>query len=603
MGLFQKAVETYDAMSEFAGKIVEGKEILAPVGHMIANAKIEITVDENGNFVKAVQIEEKIPIPCSEKSSGRSSGAVAHPLCDKVDYVAEIDEEKHQLYIDEMQKWTESEYTVPKLVPIYEYLKKGSVLNDCLKSGVISIDEKNKIKNGGDIVTWRVVGLGSESGAVYEDREMQKKYAEYYLNSSEFPTGLCMMSGNKEKLASQHLKGVSNFAGNAKIISSNDSSNFTYRGRFAKDNEALTMGYISSQKAHNMLKWLVSNEGVSLGNRRMVCWNPSGKKIARFNLPLNFGETKSKFEPTEYKEQLNKLVLGMKKDFEEPKDKGFTSSNDVIIAAFEAATPGRLSLTYYNELKGSDFLDRLYYWDTTCCWYSSFYGTSAPALYQIINCAFGTQRGGENEKNARFECDTKVFGQQMQRIIQCRIDKKLFPADIMKNIVRKAERLQIYTKNNREMLIFTACAVIRKYRSDNLKEEWKMSLEENRHDRSYQFGRLLAVMEKIERDTYSNDEKRETNAIRSQAFFVQRPQTAFSQIMTQIKTGYYPRLSVKSRMYYEKLIGKILEEISAFDENEIGKPLSETYLMGYYLQKNELYTKKENISDNENTEE
>ena len=124
-----------------------------------------------------------------------------------------------------------------------------------------------------------------------------------------------------------------------------------------------------------------------------------------------------------------------------------------------------------------------------------------------------------------------------------------------------------------------------------------MALDENISDRSYQFGRLLAVLEKIEKDTYKNGEDRETNAIRIQAFYVQRPLSAFSQIMTGLKTGYYPRLSSAAKTYYEKLIGSIMEKISSSGEGELDKSLTETYLMGYYLQKNALYTKKEKAEE------
>ena len=92
-------------------------------------------------------------------------------------------------------------------------------------------------------------------------------------------------------------------------------------------------------------------------------------------------------------------------------------------------------------------------------------------------------------------------------------------------------------------------------------------------------------------------QERETNAIRTQAFYVQRPLSAFSQIMTGLKTGYYPRLSSATKTYYEKLIGSIMEKISSSNEGQLDKPLTETYLMGYYLQKNALYTKKEEAEE------
>ena len=101
MGLFQKAVETYDNMKGFARvESEERKAVLAPIGFMTTGVQIEITVTENGEFVKAEQIfdvltdskgksrkqEKKIIIPVTEKSAGRTRSAKStpHPLCDKL---------------------------------------------------------------------------------------------------------------------------------------------------------------------------------------------------------------------------------------------------------------------------------------------------------------------------------------------------------------------------------------------------------------------------------------------------------------------------------------------------------------------------------------
>ncbi len=587
MGLFQKAVETYDAMQELVGvKEAERDEILAPVGYMTATAKIEITVDAEGNFIRAKAIDEKIPIPCTEKSSGRSSAPAAHPLCDNLGYVTEFDEKKHNVYLAEVKAWKESEYGNSKLDAIYAYLVKNSVLKDCRNAGVIEVDKRGKIKEEKAIVTWRVEGLDKNSGAVHEDLQLMRNFSKYYLSKSRADDGICIVTGKREKLAVQHLKGVSIYNGNAKIISSNDTSNYTYRGRFINSDEAMTMGYVSSQKAHNALKWLLSNFGVSIGNRQMLCWNPQGRKIPKFNLPLIPKTDNTKVLPSDYKNQLKAVVNGYKSKLPE--------TATVVIASFDAATSGRLSVTYYNELQNSDFLDRLYYWDTTCCWYDNRWGVQSPVLYDIVKYAFGTQRD-----KGKFECDSNILGQQLQRLISCRLDKALFPKDIMKNLVNKASNLQIYTPQNINNLLFVACAVVKKCRYDFLKEEWKMALDENIIDRSYQFGRLLAVLEKIEKDTYKKGEERETNAIRAQAFFVRRPLTASGQIMSNLKTSYYPKLSVGVRTYYEKLIGEIMEKISLSEEGEVNKALTETYLLGYYLQKNSLYTKKETGSEEE----
>lgn len=123
-----------------------------------------------------------------------------------------------------------------------------------------------------------------------------------------------------------------------------------------------------------------------------------------------------------------------------------------------------------------------------------------------------------------------------------------------------------------------------------------MALEPERKDRSYQFGRLLAVMEKIERDTYDAGEGREPNAIRLQSVFCQRPMYAAGMLEKQLERAYFSRLRPGSRIWYKHLMGQIMEIISTFPQEEWNKPLDDSYLMGYYLQRNALYTKK---TDNE----
>lgn len=127
-----------------------------------------------------------------------------------------------------------------------------------------------------------------------------------------------------------------------------------------------------------------------------------------------------------------------------------------------------------------------------------------------------------------------------------------------------------------------------------------MALEPKKQDRSYQFGRLLAVLEKIERDTFDEDEKREPNAIRLMTAFIQRPSQTAAQLMPHLKTAYYPQLKGWGRVNFDRILGQIIEMLSSFPENEQNRPLRESYLMGYYLQKNEMYKSK---SEKDGTEE
>lgn len=589
MGLLQKGVETYNAMEHLAGIVEEGKrEPLAPIGHICTKATIEITIDSEGKFIQAQKIDQKIIIPVTEKSAGRTSAPEAHPLCEQIGYLCGRDQTKTKKYLGQLEEWiqfcTEGS---EKLSAIYSYVSNQTILNDLERAGLVSFDEKGKIKNEKDLVAWRVVGLNDGDSAVWTDRALQKQFAEYYINKIDSDQQqISMISGEKDTVASQHLKGIFSLAGNAKIVSSNDNVNFTYRGRFLDSEEALTIGFVDSQKSHNALKWITTNQGVAIGNRVFICWNPQGNVVPQPLLPILKGGDAKK-NPTEYRTDLYKAIMSY--------ENNLPQGSEVVIASMEAATSGRLAITYYSELQGSDFLERLKYWDETCCWDDNRWGTSSPSLKDIIRFAFGVQRGGESSSNV--EVDDRILSQQIQRLLVCRLEKAIFPADIMHALVGKTYKPESYNTKNRERLQFITCAVVRKYWIDRFKEEWDMALDPNKKDRSYQYGRLLAVLEKAERDTYEKGKERDTNAIRMQSVFVQRPAYAAKIILDQVKNAYYPHLSTGQKNYYEKLIGEIMQVISEFKDEELNKPLKETYILGYYLQKNALYQKRETSSE------
>lgn len=592
MSLLQQACDTYDnAEKDHAGVYDAGEnEPLAPICHAITNAKIEITIDADGNFIQGTEVnkdEAKTIFPVTEDSAGRTSTPCAHPLCEQLGYLIPQNTEKYQLYVQQLQEWEASEYSHPMLKPILMYVERGSIVRDLSIGNIIKTNETGTPKDEKAFIRWRVVGIGDESGACWKNRNLQYMYSRYYLSKiQERDKDVCMVSGDIEPVAKQHAKGIVSLNGNAKLISSNDSVNFTYRGRFIKDTESMTVGFLASQKAHNALRWIIANQGRYCAGRNFVCWNPQGKEIPEVMSIMRPRRKEVKDEahytPSDYKEYLNKILKGWKTDL--PIDA------KAVVAVFDAATAGRLSLSYYSEMQAVDFLERLKYWDETCCWPNKNFGIQSPLLIDIVCYAFGTLR------NNKFEAEDGVMKQSMLKLVASRLEKAKIPVDIERALVKKAGTLMLYDDSKtsnwlRSRLLFTTCAVIKKYRHDYYREEWEMALEKEKKDRSYQYGRLLAVLEKAERDTYGVEEDREPNAMRMQSIFTQRPQYASRMIWEQVKRGYYRRLSNGQRTYYEKLIGQIMEQLSEYDE-EINKPLEDTYLLGYYLQKNEMYTGK-----------
>ena len=597
MGLLQKACETYEANRDIAGVYREGHEVLPPIGHILTAADIEIMINAEGRFLQASGVPKDAPktlIPVTVESMGRTSAPCAHPLCDSIAYIGPQDETKNALYLEELDSWRHSEYTHPFLDAISNYVRQETVLDDLVKASLITC-ENGKPSDEKKLIRWRVTGVEGEEEACWKNRRLHELFAKYIeAKSGEDDRDICMVTGEKSAVAYQHAKGVVSLHGNAKLISANDSTNFTYRGRFNSDAEAMNVSYEASQKAHNALRWLIGEQKVYYGKKAFLCWNPNGYAIPKVTDPFGFEEAAEPAEDVEiYTDRLRKTLSGCRSSLPE--------NEAVVIASFDAATTGRLSLNYYSELASSDFLERLYEWDEHCCWFFGKQGIQSPKLLTIINCAFGTERSSNG--GAYMEVDDRVKAQQLLRLVACRINRSPMPADIKEALVHKASSPLAYELSTRRLILSTACAVIKKYDHDRKGVNWEMALKPDKMDLSYQYGRLLAVLEKAETDTYDREGGRESNAVRMQSVFVQRPQYAAARVLEQLKKAYFPRLSVAGRSYYERLIGEIYAMIDEFPEQDQNRPLQDSYLMGYYLQRNELWRSKKNNDDAQNEEE
>lgn len=597
MGLMKQAYDTYCFMEKkYAGKYDGNmKEPLVPVSHQIVKADIAITLDAAGSLITASSLgKDPIPIiiPVTEQSAGRTgSAACPHPLCDQIRFYTPMYPQRYEAFLKQLHDWQNSSYGHPKLNAIAAYVEQGTILQDLEKLGLIELDEngfptKEKLR-----VCWCVEdGRLSGTAECWKDETLFQSFISYYAATKTEDPVYCMISGDYGPPAVQHPKKIISFNPNAKLISANDTSGFTYRGRFEDDLQAVTISYDTSQKMHSALRWLAVNQGVVIGGRTFLCWNPQGVLIPKLSASF-LPESRQKRKYSDYKKELDETLKGWKERM--PKDA------QAVVAAFDAATTGRLALTYYSELAAGDFLERLHHWDNTCSWYRFPFGIQSPSLFQIANLAFGTLRTSRGQ--TQFEADERVLRQQIQRLVACRVDKAHLPGDFARGVVEKASNLKILPdKELKEQVLFIACAVIRKYHYDNFKEEWSMALEPEKKDISYQYGRLLAVLEKVEKDTYESTEKRETNAIRMQAAFVQRPQSTQVEIYERLRNAYFPRLKTANQQRrYHMLIGEIMEQISQFSDREQKQPLKDTYLMGYYLQRNELYKSKEALQEEE----
>ncbi|MFM1652547.1 type I-C CRISPR-associated protein Cas8c/Csd1 [Brevibacillus sp. B_LB10_24] len=610
--------ETYESNLDRVGVIEKkynGQEYtLLPVSHTTQNAHIQVEVTEDGEFHTAFVIDKSDAstlIPCTEKSASRS-GVKAYqfpyPLHDKLSSVAGDyaayggmikEDEPFSYYIEELGNWANSPYAHPKVKSIYQYVRKGQLIKDLVENRILYVDDHNRLLDKWDgkgerPLIFSVVAGGQESAfvrfnvyspshskvltEVWKDTEVYDSYVKYYreLLGSE---DICYVTGRMLPSTDRHANKIRNAADKAKLISANDTSGFTFRGRFTTSNEAASISYEVSQKAHNALKWLIHRQGKTIEQRVFLVWGNDA-----LDIPDPTEDTFA-IDPTsplvavrksntnqEFANQFSKALDGYKSDL-------YTKSN-VNILVLDSATTGRMAVLYYRNMDKNLYLDRLKEWHTSCAWlhryrkdeqgeFVEFYG--APATKDIAFATYGPRTGD------------KIVKGLMERMLPCIVDKVRIPRDIVTSAFHRASNPVSMEKWEWEKTLSIACALI------NREEGLQLALDKENDDRNYLFGRLLAVADVLERRALG-DETRSSNAIRYMNSFSMHPERTWMTIQKSLQP-YQARLGTKAT-YLTKIIDEIASKFKLEDFNN--KPLTGKYLLGFYSQRHELYQRKEN---------
>jgi len=636
MGWIQKLYETYENCASAIGAETDDRRVpLLPICHTTQYAHIEIVIDGKGNFKRARVLpkqESRTIIPATESSAGRTSGTVAHPLCDKLQYIAQ-DYEKHggpkkpcfNLYVDELQKWCDSKFSHPKIEAVLKYINKGRVIQDLIDHKILYAGKGGKLlpksehKKEKDVLTifdvvssqeeafvrWVVEIPGEKESRVWKDESLWNKWILYY-ESTRQTKSLCYVTGGESFVADQHPAKLRNDADKAKIISSNDLTNFTFRGRFIDSDQAATISFQVSQKAHYALRWLISRQGYRRDEQAVVAWATSGKDIPQ---PLSDAlailgidelqsdESASVYTAENISTRFKQRIAGYGSEL------GDTAG--VVVMALDSATPGRMAITFYRELTGSEYLERINRWHETCAWLHRYRFvetktngkskrvplpfTGAPAPSDIAEAAYATNNNG------KFQLDEKLRKATVERILPCIVDGQPIPRDIVESAVRRASNRVGLENWQWEKTLSIACALFKKFMYDKNKENYTMALDPNRRTRDYLYGRLLALADSLEQWALNKaNEDRQTTAARLMNRFAERPFSTWRTIELAL-SPYKARLGGKSKKR-QRMIDEVKD---MFDPKDFinDKPLTGEFLLGYSSQREYLRNSPEKLKE------
>ena len=618
--------------------------VLLPPFHTTVTAQITVTIDQNGNFMRAelvAQDDKMTIIPVTEKSGSRTAGKEPHPLCDNLRYLAgdykdyyKDDGVCNELYMSQIEKWEKSTYSHEKVKAIYLYLKKATLIKDLVEQKIIKLNDNNQIddkENMEGIVQTKafvrfIIRSTGENlhreipDECWKDRTLQDCYIKY-VRSQEREKGMCYLTGNMESISYLHSKKIRNEGDGAKLISANDSQNFTYRGRFANREEAVAVGSETSQIVHNSLKWIIRKQGAFFDTMTIVTWESDQLSMPKWNMDTESIITEYENEQeendwdswdddwSEEEEVSDGNPITAEKFYKALNGYGkkVDNTSNMILLAFDAATPGRLAMIENVTLDTARYLKNIEKWHNDCNWIHEkwkdgkriqFWGMVG--VRDIADILFGIENKGKLsivDGNGK-----KLYAEVAKRLLPCIWYGSNIPYDYVNLAVVKASNPLTYKeRKNWERVLTLACSMVKKNEKDRNKEEWNVALDKSAKDRSYLYGRLLAVADRIEYMTYdAKDNGRITNAKRYMSTFSQRPYETWKVIEENIQP-YLAKLDVVKRKYYENLLSEIcnLFDIDKFKEN---KKLDGLYLLGFHSQEYDLRFKKENSEEKKEEE-
>ena len=657
MSWMQKLYQTYESI--LGQGVTDGTEPLTPVGHTIQNAHIVIVIDGQGNFQTAHVMPPKtaILLPATESSENRTSGEAPHPLADKIQYVAKDyadygGEKKAYFegYLKQLKAWCESPFAHPKVQAVLHYVAKGRVVANLVEEGIFPLDSDGKVLNkwgtegdappifsvlpktkgeiefGSALVCWQVEITGDVHSQTWMDKTTQQSWADYAA-SEKTEKGFCLVQGKEAVISTMHPAKLRHTGDKAKLISSNDTAGYTFRGRFANAEEAASVSADVSAKAHSALRWLISRQGIRNGDQVTVAWAISGKPVPSpmkdisseidwDNLDIGAVENPDEIskqtssensEPSpDWSVNIGRAAAQIIKKKLHGYQAELKECEQISLIMLDSATPGRMALTYYQEFLPADYFANLDAWIDDFSWYQR-YSIEVP-------------NGKKTDKRTQWRfvppspysiADT-VYGKSLSDTLKKQLYARLLPViaggtsvPIPEDLVQKSFQAACNPNGCEnwewQRNIGVACALYKGWRARHhdlsQRRTYPMSLDTQNRSRDYLYGRLLAVAENTESYAlYLAGEKRATTAERYMQRFAEHPFATWRNIELALKP-YQERLRNNGKDTGAQAISEIME-LFAIDDFTCDDKLSGEFLLGYHCQKMEIAHRIAELSAN-----
>ncbi|KXB68630.1 CRISPR-associated protein, Csd1 family [Peptoniphilus sp. DNF00840] len=615
---------------------------------MKSNGKniVEILINKRSELVDANFLDDGdiVIFPVTEDSVARSSGIAPHPLFDNFDYVIQDDTKKSLAYINQQESWINSDKD-DFVEIVHDYITKAKVFEDILsklykdykitKDKVVEYVDNSEKKPKTVTVDFSKVFLtfavenydGKKNLSLSENKNLQEKFMRYteesFARDKDSEKIICNISGKEDFLCLKHKPLI----GSARLISQITANSENFLGRFDKPDETIKIGKDSSQKIIQMAKALLSGENTSrwLGEFTYVLSWFSDDIQNKTEMDVTKKLEKSIEEPDKESSQNLQLFMLSEDDLKgisketsmaiadktsEDIVRSFTSGrirfsedSKYYIAIIDKVSNGRVALKYFKEMDSSILKENLVKWQGKYNWprYTKEIGRHlyTPSPFALIQTAYGVER----EKG--LEVSKKSFStDQYKNILMAIVEGRDMPQNIIRALELNIRNRLSYDKSWQQVKL---CALAVLKDKEGIKSNM---LDRKETDRSYLFGRLLAIYEKTEAFTYNKDDERITNAEKLWSSYLNKPATMSMRLSDLIKPyDFKLHANEKTREIRNILKREAGDVIDLIGENykfngvETNKPLNSGFLFGYQAQIKELdylYRRTTKESEEEN---
>lgn len=672
MSWMQKLYRTYEYVQEQG---LDDENLALPF-HMSKAVHLKVILNGNAELVGAERfdVKKQVPIQVTEKSSKRSGSAIApYALHDGLQYIAKTagnyltieylskvaekdngkkwkeflagtDEDKQkfadtekakykdcfEFYEKQLSGWTEFG-NLKEINIVLQYIQKGSLIEDLLEKQIFSFKD-NILSAGKDdpfslTIVWAVEISNDPHSDLWSKNSIKKQWIKYQESQSgeesEQPE-LCYITGERDYAAKAYPK----IEGNAKLVSANDTSGFTFLGRFLSDKQAVALGRDVSQKAFNMLKWLIKRQGIRNGDQVTVAWAISGKPVPSpmkdisseidwDNLDISAVEDSDEIakqissensEPSpDWSTNIGRAAAQIIKKKLHGYQAELKAHEQISLIMLDSATPGRMALTYYQEFLPADYFANLDAWIDDFSWYQRYsieqpnakktdkkktlWAFVPPSPYSIADAVYGKSLSDTLKKQLYARLLPVIAGGTSVPI----------PEDLVRQSFQAACNPNGCENWEWQRNIGVACALYKGWRARHYdlsqRRTYPMSLDTQNRSRDYLYGRLLAVAENTESYAlYLAGEKRATTAERYMQRFAEHPFATWRNIELALKP-YQERLRNNGKDTGAQAIGEIME-LFATDDFTCDDKLSGEFLLGYHCQKMEIARRIADFSAN-----